>query len=36
LVALVSTKQGRTYTNRVILTFDGAVVRESAALRFER
>ena len=36
LVALVSTKQGRTYTNRVVPTFDGAVVREIAALRFER
>ncbi len=35
LVALVSTKQGRTYTNRVLLAFDSAVVQEICGLRFE-
>ncbi|MBN2561390.1 MAG: orc1/cdc6 family replication initiation protein [Phycisphaerae bacterium] len=35
LVALVSTKQGRTYTNRVLLTFDSAAVREICSLRFD-
>jgi len=35
LVALVSTKQGRTYANRVLLTFDRNMAREIAGLRFE-
>jgi cell division control protein 6 len=35
LVALVSTKQGRTYANRVLLTFDPATVNEICQLRFE-
>ncbi len=34
LVALVSTKQGRTYTNRVLLTFDRSVLLEICNLRF--
>ena len=36
LVALVATKQGRTYTNRVHLTFDRAVLNEICNLRFAR
>ncbi len=36
LVALVSTKQGRTYTNRVLLTFDRHVLKEICDLRFSR
>lgn len=35
LVALVSTKQDRTYANRVLLTFDPTVAREIAGLRFD-
>ena len=34
LVALVSTKLGRTYTNRVLLTFDPVVASEIGELRF--
>ena len=34
LVALVSTKVGRTYTNRVLLTFDTSIVEQLAGLRF--
>jgi cell division control protein 6 len=34
LVALVSTKVGRTYTNRVLLNFDQPVVEEICRLRF--
>ena len=36
LVALVSTKQGRTYANRVLLTFDRQVLKEICDLRFSR
>jgi len=35
LLALVSTKQGRTYTNRVLPAFERVVVREICSLRFE-
>lgn len=35
LVALVSTKMGRTYTNRVLLNFDASVVEQICRLRFE-
>jgi Cdc6-like AAA superfamily ATPase len=34
LVALVSTKTGRTYTNRVLLNFDAPVVEQISQLRF--
>lgn len=34
LVALISTKQGRTYTNRILLTFDREVLNEICHLRF--
>jgi len=34
LVALVSTKVGRTYTNRVLLTFDPAIADSLCKLRF--
>ena len=34
LVALVSTKVGRTYTNRVVLTFDPAIADSLCRLRF--
>ncbi|MFC1806019.1 Cdc6/Cdc18 family protein, partial [Planctomycetota bacterium] len=34
LVALVSTKVGRAYTNRVLLTFDSTIVEPLAKLRF--
>ena len=34
LVALVSTKVGRTYSNRVLLTFDRKILREICELRF--
>ena len=34
LLALISTKQGRTYTNRVMLTFDPEVATSVAGLRF--
>jgi Cdc6-like AAA superfamily ATPase len=34
LVALVSTKVGRTYTNRVLLNFDAPVVEQICRLRF--
>lgn len=34
LVALVSTKSGRTYTNRVLLAFDQPVVEQICRLRF--
>jgi hypothetical protein len=33
-VALISTKVGRTYTNRVLLTFDTSIVEQLAGLRF--
>ncbi|GMU20502.1 MAG: hypothetical protein AMXMBFR13_05990 [Phycisphaerae bacterium] len=36
LVALVSTKVDRTYTNRVLLTFDAEIVHSIARLRFDR
>lgn len=36
LVALVSTKAGRTYTNRVLLTFDRPIVEQVYHLRFGR
>jgi len=36
LVALISTKQGRTYTNRILLTFDREVLNEICNLRFGR
>jgi hypothetical protein len=35
LVALVSTKVGRAYTNRVLLNFDEPVVEQICRLRFE-
>jgi len=35
LVALVSTKQERTFATRVLLAFDPAVAREISALRFD-
>ncbi|MFW6061169.1 MAG: Cdc6/Cdc18 family protein [Planctomycetota bacterium] len=34
LIALASTKVGRTYTNRILLTFDTAVVTSLCRLRF--
>jgi cell division control protein 6 len=34
LVALVATKVGRTYTNRVLLTFDQPIVEQICRLRF--
>ncbi len=36
LIALVCTKQGRTYANRVVLTFDAATATQICALRFEQ
>jgi archaeal cell division control protein 6 len=36
LVALVSTKVGRTYTNRVLLNFDEPIVEQICRLRFEQ
>jgi cell division control protein 6 len=36
LIALVCTKQGRTYANRVLLTFDPKVADEICTLRFEQ
>ena len=36
LVALVSTKQGRTYANRAVLTFDPSMARQICSLRFEK
>lgn len=36
LVALVSTKQERTFATRVLLTFDPTVAREISALRFDQ
>lgn len=35
LVALVTAKIDRTYTNRVVLTFDKSIVEQSCKLRFE-
>ncbi|MBD3392546.1 MAG: hypothetical protein GF410_11055 [Chitinivibrionales bacterium] len=35
LVALISTKTGRTYTNRVLLTFDRPIVERITRLRFK-
>jgi Cdc6-like AAA superfamily ATPase len=36
LIALISTKQGRTYANRVVLTFDRQVLKEICDLRFSK
>ena len=36
LVALVSTKQGRTYANRAVLTFEPSMARQICSLRFEK
>jgi cell division control protein 6 len=36
LVALIATKVGRTYTNRVMLTFEEEILRQICELRFER
>lgn len=36
LVALLSTKVGRTYTNRVLLNFDEPIVEQICRLRFEQ
>ena len=35
LLALVATKINRTYTNRVLLTFDGSVAQQICKFRFE-
>jgi len=35
LVALVAAKIDRTYTNRIVLTFDKSIVEQSCKLRFE-
>jgi cell division control protein 6 len=35
LIALVATKVDKTYTNRVVLTFDASVVEQICRLRFE-
>jgi cell division control protein 6 len=35
LVALVAAKVDRTYTNRIVLTFDKAIAEQSCKLRFE-
>ena len=34
LVALVATKVDRTYTNRVVVTFDRSIVEQICRLRF--
>jgi Cdc6-like AAA superfamily ATPase len=36
LIALVSTKQGRTYTNRVVLTFNKDILTQTCQLRFSK
>ncbi|AQT68736.1 cell division control protein 6 [Anaerohalosphaera lusitana] len=36
LIALVSTKFGRTYTNRVVLTFNHSILFDTCRLRFSR
>ena len=36
LVALISTKVGRSYPNRVLLTFDRATVEQICRLRFDQ
>jgi len=36
LVALISTKQGRTYANRVQVTFDPVITSEICSLRFDQ
>ena len=36
LATLLSTKVGRTYTNRVLLAFDASIAREICRLRFDR
>jgi len=35
LVALVAAKIDRTYTNRIVLTFDKSIAEQSCKLRFE-